>query len=111
MQWKKQQIAFDVICCTFILNCIEEITSSHSAFGDDSTNDTRINGTKKVVSTVLDSNIKSTLSDLIKDLKRRSGKDQLLMFLSGKGGSGKSFTIFAAEKYLSPFLSIYIITI
>ena len=100
---KKQQIAFDVICCTFILNCIEEITSSHAAFGDNSTNDTRINGTKKVISTVLDGNTKSTLSDLIKDLKRRSGKDQLLMFLSGKGGSGKSFTIFAAEKYCHRF--------
>ena len=57
----------------------------------------------KKKSTVLDGDTKSTILELIKDLQRRSWKDPLLIFLLGKGGSGKSFTIFTAEKYCHRF--------
>ena len=43
------------------------------------------------------------MNSLVKDLKKLGGKTHLLMFLSGKGGSGKSYTIFTIERYCHHF--------
>ena len=46
---------------------------------------------------------KNGLPDTIQRVKKGGHKDQLLMFLSGKVGFRKSFTIFAAESYCHYF--------
>ena len=55
-------------------------------------------GMRDTVSNVLNDVTKKTLKLLVEDLKRCGGKGHLIMFLSGKGGSGKSYTVFAIEK-------------
>ena len=40
---------------------------------------------------------------LIKDLEKRGARKQSLMFLSGIGGSGKSYTIYTIERYCHLF--------
>lgn len=45
----KQQLLFGVLCCTFILNFIEGMTSLQAAFGGGSIHDTTGNGTPSYI--------------------------------------------------------------
>ena len=45
---------------------------------------------------------KDDIAKLIKELKK-CGKSHLLMFLSGQGGSGKSYVISVAQRYCHTF--------
>ena len=72
-------------------------------YGNQLTENTRDETTKKVLSKVLNNSSRKSLSRLVKELKKKGGKHHLLMFLSGKGGSGKSFTINTIERYCHQF--------
>ena len=88
----KQSVAFEIISCSFLMSLLEA-----EGFNVD---------VQKVFSST--SNTKSSsfanmqCQLLNKELKRRGGENQLIMFLSGMGGSGKSevikaFTYFAEK--------------
>jgi hypothetical protein len=71
----KQNIAYEVICCSFLLQLILEMKV------------TDFNRTQ----------------NLIKDLKARGGQEQLVMFLSGAGGCGKSTSVILAQTFCHLF--------
>ena len=93
----KQSMAFKIVCSTFILDCIER--NIYNCQGGN----TRNSGIRDTVLNVLNDITKKTLKLLVEDLKRCGGKGNLIMFLSGKGGSGKSYTVFTIEKYCCYF--------
>ena len=85
---EKQEIAYEVICCTYLLRVIQEEATAaavNSAFA------------------ALDDQTSSQKEELIESLKARGGKDQLLMFLTGAGGCGKSHCVYAARKFCHRF--------
>ena len=85
---EKQKIAYEVICCTYLLRVIQEEATAaavNSAF------------------TALDDQTSSQKEELIESLKARGGMDQLLMFLTGAGGCGKSHCVYAARKFCHRF--------
>lgn len=79
----KQQIAYSIICSSFLLWCINEK-------GD------YLSDKQKIVNEVAKSVFVNTSqrnfwkTQLIPELCSRGAKDHLLMFLSGKAGSGKA---------------------
>ena len=56
--------------------------------------DSENESTRDILSIVLNIDTQKSLRLLIKDLEKRGARKQLLMFLSGRGGSGKSYTIY-----------------
>ena len=83
---KKQQIAYSIICSSFLLWCINEK-------GD------YITDKQKIVNEVANSIFVNTSqkdfrkTQLIQELCSRGAKEHLLMFLSGKAGSGKAMLL------------------
>ena len=55
------------------------------------------------MSTALNLKSKEDIAKLVKELKKKGGKSHLLMFLSGRGVSGKSYVISVTEKYCHKF--------
>ena len=98
----KQTIAFEVICCTFMIDCIERITSNYGA-GVHLSGKTGCKKTRELLTKALNFKSKEKIEKLVKELKKRGGKSHLIMFLSGKGGSGKSYVILVVEKYCHRF--------
>ena len=92
-----QTMAFKVACSTFILDCIKKDVHNYLR------SDSRSSCTRDILSNILNDDRKKTLNSLVKDLMKMGGKKHLLMFLSGKGGSGKSYTIFTIERYCHHF--------
>ena len=87
---EKQYIAYEMIACTFLLGLVRDAQDSntalfhslHMTIGNQSSNET---------------------IELIKRLKARGGKEQLLMFLTGPAGSGKSTAMRVAEQFCYEF--------
>ena len=90
-------MSFKVACSTFILDCIKK--DVHNYFR----NDSRSSCTKDILSNILNDDGKKTLHSLVKDLMNMGGKKYLLISILGKGGSGKSYTIFTIERYCHYF--------
>ena len=75
---EKQYVTYEVICCTFLLGLVNKSNNPNS-----------------LLSTYLKQTISSTDNErdteqLAAELKARGGQDQLLMFLTGPAGAGKS---------------------
>jgi flagellar biosynthesis GTPase FlhF len=90
---EKQYITYEMLCCTFLLQLVNETldptSSVHKQVG---------------VSISMDDN--SELIDNIKQqLLARGGMDQLLLFLTGPAGAGKTTAIKAAERFCFEFCS------
>jgi hypothetical protein len=87
---EKQYIAYKMIACTILLGLV---------------NDGRDKNTKLVVHLQQTMEITSTAdgNDTIKKLKARGGRDQLLMFLTGPAGSGKSTAMKVAQQFCYEF--------
>lgn len=87
---EKQYIAYEAICATFLLNLVTD-------GGDDTT----------LLGNYLSDTIPDATSDEIKDvieeLKARGGNAQLIMFLSGPAGAGKTKAVKTAEKFCYHF--------
>jgi hypothetical protein len=87
---EKQYIAYEIIACTFLLGLIKDgnnpkttlYSSLQQSMGCSNTTD---------------------MEDLVNRLKARDGQDQLLMFLSGPAGSGKSTAIMVAQQFCFEF--------
>ena len=93
---EKQQVAYSIICSSFLLRCINQ-------------NGEHLTDKQKVINAVAKSVYESTSkkdfrkTQLIQELCSRGAKEQLLMFLSGKAGSGKSHVIKTALAFLKKF--------
>jgi hypothetical protein len=74
---EKQYIAYEMIACTFLLGLVNDGRDKTRKLG------TYLQQTMEITTT-------ADANDIIKKLKARGGRDQLLMFLTGLAGSGKS---------------------
>jgi hypothetical protein len=74
---EKQYIAYEMIACTFLLGFVNDGCDKNTKLG------AYLQQTMEITST-------TDANDIINKLKARGGRDQLLMFLTGLAGSGKS---------------------
>eukprot|EP00986_Skeletonema_menzelii_P013820 scaffold8448_cov188-Skeletonema_menzelii.AAC.1 len=84
---QKQCIAYQIVCCTFLLQLVNEglaevLGATHGQLPEET---------------------QQAKDRIVEDLKARGAKDQLLMFLSGGAGCGKSTTMEAAQLYAHRF--------
>jgi hypothetical protein len=87
---EKQYIAYEMIACTFLLGLVNDGHDENTKLG------AYLQQTMEITSTA-DGN------DTIKKLKARGGRDQLLMFLTGPAGSGKSTAMKVAQQFCYEF--------
>ena len=86
----KQYIAYEIICCSFLLQLILEGGDGGTRIGN------FLNATLNCPNTTL-------RDELIKKLKARGGEEQLIMLLSGAAGCGKSTSLQLAQQYCHKF--------
>jgi hypothetical protein len=91
----KQYIAYQIVCCTFLLQLVTEGDHYDNKLGD------MLGATLGP----LNENVQRTKDSLVRDLKAKGGKDQLIMFTTGQAGCGKSTTMEAAQFYCHKFCS------
>ena len=87
---EKQYIAYEMIACTFLLGLVNDGIDKNTKLGS------YLQQTLEISST-------TDASDIIKKLKARGGRDQLLMFLTGPAGSGKSTAMKIAQQFCYEF--------
>ena len=87
---EKQYIAYDVICCTFLLQLLYEGGNGDTALGN-------------YLNSTLNCEHNNRRDDLITRLKARGAMDQLIMLLSGPAGCGKSTSVLLAQQYCHNF--------
>ena len=75
---EKQYVAYEVLCCTFLLDLIKEANDPDSDL---------CSRLQEAISAGVSN---GTIEELVEELKVRGGHDQLIMFLSGPAGAGKS---------------------
>lgn len=85
---EKQMVSFEVMCSTFILDVINSIGADNVIQG---------------FSVAMDTATLSSIDAVKAKLKQMGAEDQLLMFLTGAGGCGKSHVIHAARKFCHRF--------
>ena len=90
----KQYIAYQIVCCTFLLQLVTEGDQHGTKLGE------MLGATLDV-----DENVQHTKDNLVRELKAKGGKDQLIMFITGPAGCGKSTTMEAAQLYCHRFCS------
>ena len=86
---EKQYIAYEIIACTFLLKLVDEGRDKSTILG-------------KYLGSALGST-KGEMDQLVEHLKARGGMDQLLMFLTGPAGAGKSTAVKVAERFCFEF--------
>ena len=86
---KKQYIAYEIICCTFLLGLIREGKDTSSQLS-------------RCLGLSLEEDSQTT-DDLIEELQARGGEDQILMFLTGPAGAGKSTAVKVAQRFCFEF--------
>ena len=88
---EKPYITYELICCTFLLglvqNGMESSPSLRRAFQD----------------IFIDYQDEDSLARVVDELKVRGGRDQLIMFLTGPAGAGKSAAIKVARRFCFDF--------
>ena len=84
---KKQYIAYKIIGCTFLLGLVYE--------GRDDDSKLR----KCLQQTLANGDPNSKMETLVKELKIRGRQDQLLIFLTGPAGTGKSTLVMIARQF------------
>ena len=91
----KQYIAYQIVCCTFLLQLVTEGDQRGTKLGD------------MLGATLghLEENVQRTKDNLVRELKAKGGKEQLIMFITGPAGCGKSTTMEAAQLYCHRFCS------
>ncbi len=87
---EKQYIAYEMIACTFLLGLVNDGHDKNAKLG------AHLQQTMEITST-------ADANDNIKKLKARGGRDQLLMFLTGPAGSGKSTAMKVAQHFCYEF--------
>jgi hypothetical protein len=84
---EKQYIAYEMIACTFLLGLVKD--------GNDS-NTTLFTSLQKTMG----GESSKEIADIVRKLEARGGQEQLLLFLTGPAGSGKSTTMRMAKQFL-----------
>ena len=87
---EKQYIAYEMIACTFLLGLVNDGSDKNTKLG------AYLQQTMEIPTT-------TDAKDVIEKLKARGGRDQLLMFLTGPAGSGKSTAIKVAQQFCYEF--------
>jgi hypothetical protein len=87
---EKQYIAFEMIACMFLLGLVNDGRDKNTKLG------AYLQQTMEITST-------ADANDTIKKLKARGRRDQLLMFLTGPAGSGKSTAMKVAQQFCYEF--------
>jgi hypothetical protein len=90
---EKQYIAFQTICCTFMLSVVYENSTIANTLGSDS----------DLLGPPQTSGDNRKARNVVKRLKQLGGNDQLIMLLSGGAGCGKSLVIGRAQKFCFEF--------
>ena len=89
-----QYIAYEIICSSFLLNLLNESSKKNSDHPSNfAANDEELDEEPT-------NNIKAKL---IENLKKIGAKDQLLMFVTGLAGAGKSTAIEVAQQFCFEF--------
>ena len=88
---EKQYIAYEMITCTFLLGLIHDGNDSNTTLF-------------KSLNKAMDEDISEAhTQETINKLRAKGGQDQLMMFLTGPAGSGKSTAVRAAEQFCYEF--------
>ena len=87
---EKQYIAYEMIACTFHLRLVNDGRDKATSLG-------------AYIQQTMDDTTNADANDIIKKLKARGGRDQLLMFLTGPAGSGKSTAMKIAQQFCCEF--------
>jgi hypothetical protein len=87
---EKQYIAYEMIACTFLLGLLNDGSDKNTKLG------AYLQQTMEIATT-------TDANDVIKKLKARGGQDQLLMFLTGPAGLGKSTAMKIAQQFCYEF--------
>ncbi len=87
---EKQYIAYEMIACTFLFGLVNDGCDKTTKLG------TYLQQTMEITTT-------ADANDIIKKLEARGGRDQLLMFLTGPAGSGKSTAMKIAQQLCYEF--------
>jgi hypothetical protein len=82
---KKQVMAYDIICCTFLIDILRECSGN--------------NLLRSIADVINHTNNISDERRIHEKLKARGGEDSLRMFLTGPAGAGKTTAIKAAQRY------------
>ncbi len=88
---EKQYIAYEMIACTFLLGLLNDKSDKNTKLG------AYLQQTMEIATT-------ADVKDVIKKLKARGGHDQLLMFLTGPAGLGKSTAMKIAQQFVTSFV-------
>ncbi len=87
---EEQYVAYEAICATFLLCLVREGHDSTTQLG-------------KYLKDTIDDCTVGEIEDVIEELQARGGNDQLIMFLSGPAGAGKTTAVKIAEKFCYRF--------
>jgi hypothetical protein len=86
----KQNISYEAICATFLLCLVREGRDDTTPLG-------------KYLKDTLPDCTGENIEDVIEELEARGGNTQMLMFLSGPAGAGKTTAVLVAEKFCYSF--------
>ena len=87
----KQYITYEVMCCTFLLGLVNDGNNPHSSL------------TSYLHQAISPTNDERISEQLVRELKARGGQEQLLMFLMGPAGAGKSTAMLVARRFCFKF--------
>ena len=87
---EKQNIAYEAICTTFLLCLVREGRNDTTPLG-------------KYLKDTLSDCTSDDIKDVTEELEARGGNNQMLMFLSGPAGAGKTTAVQVAEKFCYRF--------
>ena len=88
---EKQYVTYEIMCCTFLLGLVNESNNPNSLLSS---------YLKQAISST---DSESNTEELVAELKVRGGQDQLIMFLIGPAGAGKSTTMKVARRFCFEF--------
>ena len=88
---EKQYVAYEVICCTFLLGLVNDGNNPHSLL------------TSYLRQAISSTDDERDMEQLVEELKVRGGQEQLLMFLTGPAGAGKSTAMMVARRFCFDF--------
>ncbi len=91
---ENQYIAYEMIACSFLLGMVNDGRNPYTKLG-------------KYLQQCMggSTNTATNIEDIIKWLKARGGQEQMIMFLTGPAGSGKSTAVMVAQHFCYEFCS------
>ncbi len=87
---EKQYIAYEMIASTLFFSLVNDAQNPHANLGAYPQQSLRGSTT-------------ADIEDTVKMLKARGGREQMLMFLTGPAGSGKSTAVMVAQQFCYEF--------